>query len=201
MCCKRWSILYQGESCENTWMRAALMWRASWNKVSSPQWGFNLPNSLAIRLCCLAPHIAHCHQDHNLNYHLIMIMIKMITWSSWCESGKEQFARSLSDPRSGSRTHPVKQATSSSSSSSPCFKLKRVKTDLARSDASRIWVFQRERKEILPSKSKQLNQTSWKWEIRWTGCCSLELEEKMREVLRFPRDEKVKSKIQKLVNF
>ena len=29
------------------------MCRASWNRVSSPQWGFNLFSSLAIRLCCL----------------------------------------------------------------------------------------------------------------------------------------------------
>ena len=29
------------------------MCRASWNRVSSPQWGFNLFRSLAIRLCCL----------------------------------------------------------------------------------------------------------------------------------------------------
>ena len=36
-----------------TWIRAALMCRASWNRVSSPQWGFNLFRSLAIRLCCL----------------------------------------------------------------------------------------------------------------------------------------------------
>ena len=51
MCCKRvWNIFYQ----EKTWMRAALMWRASWNNVSSSQWGFNLLSSLSIRLCCLA---------------------------------------------------------------------------------------------------------------------------------------------------
>ena len=34
-------------------MRAALMCRASWNRVSSPQCGFNLLSSRAIRLCCL----------------------------------------------------------------------------------------------------------------------------------------------------
>ena len=52
--CRRTKIKDEKEiSKRKTWIRAALMCRASWNRVSSPQWGFNLFRSLAIRLCCL----------------------------------------------------------------------------------------------------------------------------------------------------
>ena len=55
---------------------------------------------------------------------------------------------------------PAAVESVATSASAACFRLKRVETNLARSDTARIWVFQGERQEILPSKSKQLNQTS-----------------------------------------
>ena len=115
MCCNKLSIenqrwqdggkkMIKEISKRKTWIRAALMCRASWNRVSSPQWGFNLFRSLAIRLCCLIEF--NDYPPISTVTIKLAWMITIETWSSWCGWDRERSVRSPLGPQSRNRRRP-----------------------------------------------------------------------------------------------